>query len=230
MPTVSDSLLHHRNPVELASGKWYQVKPHSPWPESFAVLVAAIVIISLMTLRFGLTPGDNNQQVLKSYQALMQSLPRQDQLVYRTLLAGVPDVVDMLDELGQWPEATLLEEAEVPPFAPGYLPPPLNQLIWVSYDGGTWVDYLGHDVSGQSNVSYILRLIDLHGGYHPHPHPGVDYDPNQTLAIQVWRFPQAQRPYPGERLPEAGWLWLIDENDRFLQVSTTTATGAVADG
>ena len=59
-------------------------------------------------------------------------------------------------------------------------------------------------------------MIDLHAGYHPHPHPGVDYDPEMLVAVLVWYFPEAGRPYPGERLPESGWLWLLRPDDPLL--------------
>jgi hypothetical protein len=32
----------------------------------------------------------------------------------------------------------------------------------------------------------------------------------------VWFFPEAQRAYPGERLPEAGWFWIVHPDDPVL--------------
>jgi hypothetical protein len=178
-----------------------------------------------MVLRFNSIPRNKNEVVLKNYQELFQSLDTLDQAVYRSLSASVADIVDMTGQIGQWPESILLEDAHVPPLAKGYLPAPADDLIWISYDGGTWVDYLGHDSSGRMSVSYILRLIDLHGSYHPHPHPGVDYDPNQAVAVQVWRYPVAQRPYPEERLPEAGWRWIVQEDDPLWRSGSSQKTG-----
>jgi hypothetical protein len=203
--------------VEFSGEKWVEVRPFTRRRETLVVSAAMLAVVCLMILRFTLIPGKSSGLVLKSYQQLSQKLEPPDQLIYRSLLSSVTDVLDLADDLGQWPEAGLLEEAGVPPFAAGFLPAPVDRLIWVGYDGGTWVDYLGHDLSGRLQASYILRLIDLHGGYHPHPHPGVDYDPNQAIAVQIWRFDKGQRAYPGERLPEAGWIWLIDENDPLLR-------------
>jgi hypothetical protein len=216
---VSEAIFYMTSSSAQAVGRLQQVRPQTQWRESLAVLLAIVVIITLMALRFLLLPSDKTEITLKSYQQLIHTLELQDQVVYRSLFSSVAEVVHMADQLGQWPEATLLEEAEIPPFALGYLPAPVDDFIWIGYDGGTWVDYLGHDRSGRSTVSYILRLIDLHGGYHPHPHPGVDYDPELTVAIQIWRYAETQRPYPGERLPEAGWTWIIEENNLLQAVS-----------
>jgi len=107
---------------------------------------------------------------------------------------------------------------------------PADKLQWVSYDGGSWVDYLGTDPTGDNRVSYILRLIDLHGSYHPHPHPGIDYDPELTVAVQVWIYYEGGRFYPGERLTEAGWIWLLSPSDPILrgQPSPRVSSGADA--
>ncbi|WP_164513353.1 hypothetical protein [Thiosocius teredinicola] len=153
---------------------------------------------------------------LQPYQRLDSTLASEQQLVYRTLIAAVPDIVELRAEEGQWPEAGLLDDALVAPFATTLMPAPARDLQWVSYDGGSWVDYLGGMQSSTEQLTYLLRLIDVHAGYHPHPHPGVDYDPNQAIAVQVWVFDQAGRAYPGERLPEAGWFWLLNRSDPLL--------------
>ena len=214
---MTQTLPHLLKPDIQPATRVRLVAPDSPLRESLGVLLVAVLVVTLMAWRFMSLPEKRGDERLQSYQRSAQSLESQEQTVYRSLLSSVPDIIDLMDRLGQWPEAALLEEEEVPPFAAGYLPPRLDGLVWVGYDGGTWVDYLGHAADGSTEVSYILRLIDLHGGYHPHPHPGIDYDPELAVAVQVWRYPAAQRPYPGERLPEAGWIWLVEGSGLVLQ-------------
>lgn len=185
------------------------VKPHSGRNEALSVVVLMSLIVALMALRFSLLVSPERVVHLKPYQLLDSELKLNQNLVYRSMLSSLADIDDVRNDEGQWPEAVLLEEEGILPFASKLLPAPADQLKWVSYDGGTWVDYLGTDISGKNRISYILRLIDLHGNYHPHPHPGVDYDPDLSIAAQVWIYTQPGRPYPGERLPEAGWLWVL---------------------
>ena len=190
--------------------------PHSGRAESFWVGVLAVLILGAMALRFASLASQPQAVPLKPYQRLDAELSAAQHLVYRSLLSSTSDVEDLRALEGQWPEAALLEEEGIAPFADDSMPAPVDGLQWVSYDGGTWVDYLGTDTEGNNRVSYILRLIDLHGGYHPHPHPGIDYDPELTLAAQVWVYDEGGRFYPGERLPEAGWIWLLSRFDPIL--------------
>lgn len=195
------------------SGRTRVVPPHSARSETLWVGGLALLIIAAMTLRFVQIGARPAELQLKPYQRLDDELSETAHLVYRALLASVADVEQLRAEEGQWPEAILLEEDGIPPFVRPYMPVPADGLQWVSYDGGSWVDYLGTDTAGRHRVSYILRLIDLHAGYHPHPHPGIDYDPERLVAAQVWIFDEAGRLYPGERLPEAGWTWVLSRLD-----------------
>lgn len=176
----------------------------------FAGLVAAVV--GVVALRIGILALGGPELSLQPYQRLDQVLAKTPHTLYRLLLSSVPDVLLLREEEGIWPEAELLAESLVPPYAAGLVPRELRSYLWVGYDGGSWVDYLGQDQEGQG-PTFILRLVDLHAGYHPHPHPGVDYDPELLVASQVWYVPVARRPYPGERLPEAGWLWVLSPDN-----------------
>lgn len=42
------------------------------------------------------------------------------------------------------------------------------------------------------------------------------------MAAQVWLFPDGGVTYPGERLPEAGWVWLVQAGDPVLTRPPTT--------
>ncbi|MCZ7585984.1 MAG: hypothetical protein M5R36_23150 [Deltaproteobacteria bacterium] len=103
----------------------------------------------------------------------------------------------------------------MPPFDQELLPGGLRGFVWKENDGGSWVDYAA---TRDDSTSFILRVIDLHEKYHPHPHPGIDYDPRMRLAVQVWIYEEPNRAYPGERLPEAGWIWVVTPDDPSLRL------------
>lgn len=184
--------------------------------ESLLVAVGVGLILGGVALRVVLLGTPLQALHLRPYQRLDTVLAGSSHYLYQTLLAGVIEVVMLRDREGLWPEAQILTEEAVPPFAGRFLPPPLSSYRWVGYDGGSWVDYVGGDPTAEQAPTFLLRLIDLHAGYHPHPHPGVDYDPERSVAAQVWYYPESGRAYPGERLPEAGWLWLVGSQDPVL--------------
>ncbi|MDP8225874.1 MAG: hypothetical protein P9L99_21110 [Candidatus Lernaella stagnicola] len=202
------------------------VEPLASRRETFFVLAAICVIVLLMALRFAAVGGDDKTQYIRPYQRLDSILSGKQRTLYQSMLASTEDVIELREREGQWPEAALLEIETVPPFDEKFLPPSLRGLTWTEHDGNSWVDYIGQDPNqdDQENITYILRVIDLHAEYHPHPHPGLDYDPNQKVAVQVWVFPQPARPYPGERLPEAGWWWVVGPNDPSLSPDAVQTT------
>jgi hypothetical protein len=212
-----------------AAGEIRLVRPSSGLSESLWVGALALLIIGAMALRFLAVASREPTIQLQAYQRLDTGLSPTEHLVYRTLLASVTDLVDLRAREGQWPEAVLLEEEGISPFADELMPAPADALQWVSYDGGSWVDYLGTDTTGANRVSYILRLIDLHGSYHPHPHPGIDYDPELAVAAQIWIYDEGGRFYPGERLPEAGWTWLLSPADPILSERPSATAGSLQD-
>ncbi|MEL6185036.1 MAG: hypothetical protein AAFU79_10465 [Myxococcota bacterium] len=186
----------------------FMVPPRSGRREAlvFAGLISAVVAV--VGVRVGTLALIGSDLSLQPYQRLDDVLARKPHTLYRLLLSSVPEVILLREDEGIWPEAELLAESFVPPYAAALVPSELRSYVWVGYDGGSWVDYLGQDQTGEG-PTFILRLVDLHAGYHPHPHPGVDYDPELVVASQVWYAPTPRRPYPGERLPEAGWLWVL---------------------
>lgn len=202
------------------------VRPYDARREILLVVLACATIIILMGIRFSAVSSKSFVISLRPYQRLDTELTDAGSALYRTLLAGVTDILTVRDQEGLWPEAALLQMEQIPPFDSQLLSPALRGYTWIGYDGGSWIDYLGQDTSGQQPVSFILRLIYLHAGYHPHPHPGIDYDPERLVAAQVWFFPQAKRAYPGERLPEAGWFWIVRPDDPILIQSSSQASVA----
>ena len=134
------------------------VPPHSGREESFWVGVLAVLILGAMALRFASLVSQPQAVPLKPYQRLDAELSAAQHLVYRSLLSSTSDVEDLRALEGQWPEAALLEEEGITPFAADSMPIPADGLQWVSYDGGTWVDYLGTDTNGGNRISYIIRI------------------------------------------------------------------------
>ena len=192
------------------------VAPLDAKRETIGVLVAVELIVILMIVRFVMVSGGDHLQYLFPYQRLDTILTGTQRSLYQTLLSSVSEVEYLRDQQGQWPGVEQLQTEDVPPFAPAFLPSALQDYNWSSYDGGTWVDYLGHNPVDSEAHSFILRVIDLHADYHPHPHPGRDYDPNQKLAVQLWVYPEPARSYPGEYLTEAGWWWVMSPDDPSL--------------
>lgn len=192
------------------------VPPLDARRETLGVLVAIAVIIALMALRFSLTSDTEQFKYMRPYQRLDSILDTEQRTVYQSLLAIVPEVEYLRDEEGDWPEAELLEMDGLPPFDVNLLPPALRGVVWTGHNNNSWIDYVGRDQTGDLGATLLLRLIDLHAEYHPHPHPGIDYDPNMKVAVQIWMYPETNRPYPGERLPEAGWWWVVAPDDKTL--------------
>lgn len=201
------------------------IEPLEARREAIALLGAIVVIVLLMALRFSLVTGTKVHQRLRPYQRLDTVLKGQQPVVYRSLLSVVDEVIDLRDQEGQWPAVELLRREHVPPFDKSFLPVALKSYVWSRHGGDSWVDYFGQNPrradqtsSAHEPVSFLLRIIDLHTKYHPHPHPGIDYDPNMRFAAQVWIYP-AKRPYPGERPVEFGWKWVVGRSDRSLGAS-----------
>jgi hypothetical protein len=189
--------------------------------EAAYVSVAIGVIVLFMALRFHWVSSDKTEIELRPYQRRDFVLKGQQPVLYRSLLSAADEVVALREENdGKWPEVALLEEEALPPFAKIFLPVALKFYDWSSHGGKDWVDYHGLDArgeyeqnSGHEAVTFLLRIIDLHGDEeHPHPHPGSDYDPNMRYAKQVWIF-NGKGAYPENDLPEAGWKWVISPTD-----------------
>ena len=190
--------------------------------EAMALLGVIVLIAFLMTLRFSLLTGKKAQQGLKAYQRPDTVLTGQQPVLYRALLSVVDEVIDLRDQEGAWPDVEFLGREHVPPFDKSFLPVALKSYVWSRHEGDSWVDYFGEnprrpeeDSSAHEPTSFLLRIIDLHTGDHPHPHPGIDYDPSMRFAAQVWSYP-AKRPYPGARVVEFGWKWIVGPSDRSL--------------
>ena len=191
--------------------------------EAMALLGVIGLIVLLMTLRFSLLTGKKAQQGLKAYQRPDTVLTGQQPVLYRSLLSIVDEVVDLRDQEGAWPAVEVLEREHIPPFDKSFLPVALKGYNWSRHEGGSWVDYFGENppqqgdagASPHESTSFLLRIIDLHTENHPHPHPGMDYDPNMQFVAQVWTYP-AKRPYPGQSLVEFGWKWIVGPSDRSL--------------
>ena len=192
----------------------HRVRQAAPWSETIGVLITITLIGIGVGLRWASLEGAPDAPALKPYQRSTDDLAPMQRVLMQAALASAPDVLHLRATDGFWPDAERLAASNVPPFDSSFLPRPLRGYRWISYDGGAWVDYLGYDVANTDARTVILRVIDLHAAYHPHPHPGVDYDPDAFFALQLWYFPADQRPYPGERLPEAGWFWLIPPYQR----------------
>ena len=129
---------------------------------------------------------DQRLAALLPYQSDYTSLSPELRVVLRELRSTVLDIEEAYQEFGEWPET-------------------LERLRgWTATPNPTWVDYQRK----LDSENIVLRVIDLHSNYHPHPHPGIDYDPHDLLASQMWVAAQ-DVPFRPLQLPETGWKWAI---------------------
>ena len=209
----------------------HRVNPARGTAETLGVLAALATIVIVLAIRAAWVTAPGAERHLMPYQRLDTGLSTDEQTLFRTLLAAEYDIADLRGRSGFWPDTAALADAFVPPFDAALVPPALQRYRWTTHDGGSWVDYLGRWTDAdETTQAFLLRLIDLHAGYHPHPHPGVDYDPEQLVAVQVWTHPDATTSYPGERLPEAGWLWVLHRDDPLLTLQMTPWVPDIPDG
>jgi hypothetical protein len=156
---------------------------------------------------------------MRSYHRLDTSLNDTERTIYQAFLSAQNDLLLLWEAKGEWPTVELLDEEGIPPFARDLMPGALQGYRWQAYNRGPWVDYLGVNMEEGDNMpSALLRIINLHADFHPHPHPGIDYDPNQRAAIQIWLHPVDRQKYAGMQLAEYGWSWIVSPDDPSLTV------------
>lgn len=208
----------HTSQTPLYSATARIIPPLDAKRETLGVLVTIELIVVLMAIRFFMVSGVEDSLYMMPYQRLDTMLTGTQRSLYQTLLTSVSDIEFLRNQQGQWPEVARLKQEDAPPFAPAFLPSALQAYNWSMHDQNTWVDYIGTNPEDPEVHSFILRVIDLHAEYHPHPHPGEDYDPNQKLAAQLWIYPESTRSYPGELLTEANWWWVVSPDDPSLKL------------
>lgn len=199
------------------------VPPLNGRREALGLAAAIAAICLIVALRVSLLNSQTSIQFMEPYHRLDNTLNNQERSLYQTLLTAQGEITYLWEENKTWPTANFLGQEGIPPFAESLLPANLKGYTWETYDRGPWVDYIGHDESGTENSpSFLLRTIDLHAKFHPHPHPGKDYDPDQTTASQIWFHPLNNQHYPGMQLAERGWFWIISPDDPILSVTPKT--------
>jgi len=202
-------------------GKEVVVQPLAARREALGLAGMIGLIILIMSLRFGAVEKTTTRESLQSYQQKDTVLQNQAPILYRSLLSVVGDIVDLYSDTGTWPDVSSLREETLPPFAADFLPPALRGYHWTRHAENGWVDYFGinEDIDGSEKEnldplenSFILRIIDLSSQTHPHPHLGLDNDPEMKFSQQVWMYPET-RKYPGEDIMGKGWKWIISSSD-----------------
>ena len=185
------------------------VRPRDQRVEASLVAIVVLLIVGAACIRALPTIVQRGtEKRIADYQVPEAMLSSDAALAYRTLAAAVADIAVVHEQSRRWPDVPALAREGVPPFDSVAATASLRQLSWTSHDGGSWVDYQGRSASA-GTPAFILRIIDLHADYHPHPHPGRDYDPAQRIAAQIWWFPDGLSGYPGERLTESGGKWIV---------------------
>jgi len=209
-----------------ATYKEVVVQPLNSWREAAWLLGAIALIILFVAFRILLLPQQDVPLFMKSYHRLDTDLNDTERTLYQALLASRNDIQLLWETKGEWPSSSLLNEEGIPPFAADMMPGPLQGYSWTTYNRGPWVDYLGvNPQEGESMPSALLRVINLHADFHPHPHPGIDYDPNQKVAFQVWLHPRGGQKYAGMQLAEFGWSWIVSPDDPSLRIPDKKKNG-----
>lgn len=217
----------------VAGGEYKEVfvGPLAARREAMALCIMIAVIIAFMVLRFSMVEGTKAKDTMKSYQRKDRVLQDQDPILYRSLLSVVGEVIGLREEEGKWPSVEMLKEESIPPFANVFLPLGLKGYEWTLHDGGNWVDYYGvnHEKAKEAKAegeetpfTFILRIINLQDGEHPHPHTGSDKDSTVKYSYQVWMYPETM-DYPGEEVVTKGWKWVLSANDPNLMMSKKVA-------
>ena len=195
------------------------VRPMSSWREAAWVLGIIAIIALLVSVRILMLPEEESRLFMRSYHRLDTSLNDTERTIYQALLSAQNDLLLLWETKGEWPSVELLDEEGIPPFARDLMPGALQGYRWQAYNRGPWVDYLGVNMQEEDNMpSALLRIINLHADFHPHPHPGKDYDPDQKAAIQIWLHPADRQKYAGMQLAEFGWSWIVSPDDPSLTV------------
>nr|MBF0222242.1 hypothetical protein [Desulfobulbaceae bacterium] len=193
------------------------VEPANSWKESAWVLVVVAFLLLLAFARVAFLPEAKQNLSLQPYQRLDTTLTDLERPIYQAFLSSQNEIIMPWQDSGSWPDVELLNSEAIPPFALDFMPGDLRSYSWVKYDRGPWVDYWGTSASKESSLpSAILRVINLHADFHPHPHPGKDYDPDQQAAVQIWIHPESGQRYPGMRLAEQGWFWIVSPSSPVL--------------
>ena len=192
------------------------VRPVRGREEAIGVAAIIALIILLMVVRFYWVATAEGEIYLRPFQRLDDELKGKHRAVYQALSAAVPEILSLRDQEGIWPEAELLDMDFIPPFNAKLMPESLRGYTWQAIDNNAWVDYIG-SYNGDEPISLILRIIDLQSSYHPHPHPGIEYDPNEKAAVQIWMIRKGDAEYPGQRVIEKGWVWLVGPDDETLK-------------
>lgn len=186
------------------------IGPANSWKEAAWVSVVVAILLLLAFARVAFLPEAEQSLSLQPYQRLDTTLTDTERSIYQAFLSSQNEIIQLWQQSGGWPSVELLDSEAMPPFASDFMPGNLKKYKWVRFDRGPWVDYLGISTLDVSTMpSAILRVINLHADFHPHPHPGKDYDPDQQAAVQIWIHPESGQRYPGMRLAERGWFWIV---------------------
>ncbi len=208
----------------LASSGEYKevfVGPLAAKREAIALCIMIAIIIAFMMFRFSMVKGDKSDDIIKGYQRTDRILEDQDPLLYRSLRGVVGEITDLREDEEQWPSVEFLKNDSIPPFANDFLPLMLKGYRWTMHKTDGWVDYYGVNYEKAKSAkadgepppaTFILRIIEMQAGDHPHPHAGSDKDANMKYSAQVWMLPETVE-YPTGNVRDKGWKWIVSAND-----------------
>jgi hypothetical protein len=130
-----------------------------------------------------------------------------DQTLFQALLVSVDAVADLKRKTGTWPEVTALAAAEIPPFAPAFLPAEARGLDWKRRADGASADYTGLDPGGR-RTAFLLRVSEKSTGGLDQSIPTRVRRVGPRLAAEVWIRRGGTAP-PGVFPAADGWYQLV---------------------
>ena len=196
------------------------VASHPAGRETVYLLLAILVILLLMALRFSLLDKGEDRKGLKSYQIADIRLKSQAPALYRALAGSARDILFLHEDEGSWPDVEDLRQEGIPPFAPELLPAGLRGFHWEIHQSPGVVDYFGVNrqespaanqasrASDPLKNSFLLRIIDVQSSEHPYPYCQGAAEEASRYSIQVWVNPQIT-DYPVSGPIQRGWKWVV---------------------
>jgi hypothetical protein len=199
-----------------------EIRPPSVRAETLNVLKASAVIVLLVAaylFRPAMFGGASEQAVsrpadLLPFQSLVGDAPGTDQRMFRELQEGLLEAERIRGATGRWPEAAVLANDGIPPFAAD----PTRKAAtyrWSTLVQGTTVNYVGIPTTTAA-PAWLLAIIEPESGMPPDPAPNDEthhrLPDGTTLHVSIWQTPENTRQsgFSALALPQnEGWTQLL---------------------
>jgi hypothetical protein len=177
-----------------------------------AMAITAIVWIYLANNPFPAGGGSLLQRALLPYQKIVQSLPGEEQRMFRELQVSLLEAENIRSMEGQWPDAERLAADGIEPFAPN--PTARGATYrWQLVRSGFFVNYLGVP-DDETSPAWLVLVQEPD----PKGPPELFQDDQEhhrlldgtILHVSIWHHPDRKRFVPkAVQVPQnEGWIQL----------------------